>query len=148
MVRETQRIHETQLAQDYTKGVADSGRSRRQPVAIPSTTNKQTQYLKDTGATEPVVSLPDNLHQRHIVEVIDRAFLQGGKVRLEVASRREKAANIWRTWTWPSSPTNSTQAVEEIGRCLQEHPQSFIKLIGYNPQTQTRLMEELIVRPS
>ena len=149
MARETQRIHETQLAQDYTKGSSTSERSRPQPVPLSSIhTDQQPQYLKETAPTEPTVQLPDNLHQRQITDAIDRAFLQGGKVRLEVASRREKAANIWRTWTWPSPPTNSTQALEGIERCLKEHPQSFIKLIGYNPQTQTRLMEELIVRPS
>lgn len=119
----------------------------RQPVAYPPTASQTTQYLKEKEVA-PTVQLPDNIHQRKIVEAIDRALLQGGKIRLEVASRREKAANIWRTWTWPAPPANSTQALEGIQTCLQEHPQSFIKLIGYNSQTQTRLMEELIVRPS
>ncbi|NJK29134.1 MAG: ribulose bisphosphate carboxylase small subunit, partial [Acaryochloris sp. SU_5_25] len=31
--------------------------------------------------------------------------------------------------------------------CVQDHPGAYIKLIAYNPQTQTRTLEELIVRP-
>lgn len=158
MAQETQRLQETQLAQDYTKGGTES-RSQQPVTPSPSASQtpphqaqyqaapQQTQYLKEKEVA-PTVQLPDNLHQRKIVEAIDRALIQGGRIMLEVANRREKAANSWRTWTWPAAPTNSTQALEGIQSCLQEHPQSFIKLIGYNSQTQTRLMEELIVRPS
>jgi ribulose bisphosphate carboxylase small subunit len=39
------------------------------------------------------------------------------------------------------------RAMEGILDCIKANPRSYIKLIGYNPKTQTRLLEEMIVRP-
>ena len=160
MTQETQQIHHTQLAKEYIKSSENhnSGRNRttnriqtplNQKKSQPAKeqTDKQTQYLKETQDTQ-TATLPTHINQHQIQTAIDRALLQGGKIRLEIATQREKAANSWRTWTWPQPATNSTKAIEGIQTCIQQHPQSFIKLIGYNPQTQTRLMEELIVRPT
>ena len=160
MTQETQKIHHAQLAKAYIRSAEHSsgGRNRtidRAQSAVNITKiqtaddpiDKQNQYVRETQLIE-TVSLPPHINPHQILAVIDRVLLQGGKIRLEIATQREKAANSWRTWRWPQSPHNSTKAMEGIQVCLKEHPQSFIKLIGYNPQTQTRLMEELIVRPT
>ncbi len=160
MAQETQKINHAQLAKAYTKssGSISVGRNRsirKGEPAIPAPQNitndpqsdKQTEYLKDTTFST-ATSVPKHVNEPQILAALDRALLQGGKVRIEIATRREKAANIWRSWSWPTPPHNSTKAMEGIRLCLTEHPQSFIKLIGYNPETQTRLMEELIVRPT
>ncbi len=161
MVSENARIHQTQLAKEYTNSQekGNSGRSRSHiyqtssfpessRISTESVTDKQSQYLKDTSSSESIQKLPAHINQRQILAAIDQALLQGGKIRLEIASKREKAANIWRTWTWPQTPNNTNQAFEGLQICIEQNPKSFIKLIGYNPKTQTRLMEELIVRPT
>jgi len=38
-------------------------------------------------------------------------------------------------------------AMAQIKECLNENPGCFIKLVGYNSKTQTRTLEEIIVRP-
>lgn len=160
MAQETQQIHHTQLAKAYIKSSEpnNSGRNRlmernkstqktKKSTTAHKQTDKQIRYVTE-AQTMQTPALPKHINQHQLLNTLDHALLQGGKIRLEIATRREKAANSWRTWSWPQPPINSTKAIEGIQVCQQEHPQSFIKLIGYNPQTQTRLMEELIVRPT
>jgi ribulose bisphosphate carboxylase small subunit len=78
---------------------------------------------------------------------LERSLQQGGRLSLEVALPREKSGNIWRSWPWSQSPDNTTKAVDSILDCIRANPRSYVKLIGYNPKTQTRLLEETIVRP-
>lgn len=166
MVQEQAHIHSTKLAQAYVSGAsqpappppppgnghgsygppspgAASSRSASVPlsapaIAIPPTTTQYSEKIKDWPSH---VSLPE------VERLLEQAILQGSRLSLEVARPREKAGNIWRSWTWSQPPENATRAVEAILDCIQEHPGSFIKLVGYNPQTQTRLLEELIIRP-
>lgn len=164
LVQENQKIHQSRLAQAYVVGKAIAGetsslgrdrsaqknfsRQSRENTGVPVQYLQETVHQKTATNSTQNTRLPSHLHEGKIVQSLDWAILQGGTLRLEIAHPREKAANVWRTWSWPATPTNSSMALEGIQTCLSENPDCFIKLIGYNPQTQTRLMEELIVRPS
>ena len=78
---------------------------------------------------------------------LENAIRQGSRLSIEIASKREKAGNVWRSWPWSQDPTNGARAIESLMDCIQQNPKSFVTLIGYNPQTQKRLLEEIVVRP-
>lgn len=88
---------------------------------------------------------PDKVSYDAVERLLEKALQSGSRLSVEVAKPREKQRNSWRAWKW-QPPENVTQAMAQIGTCLQENPQSFIKLVGYNPKTQTRTLEELIAR--
>ncbi|PZD75090.1 hypothetical protein C1752_00409 [Acaryochloris thomasi RCC1774] len=156
--QEQTQLQETRLAGEYFAGAksSKSGRSRNlQPKPKPSVpltqapepVRTESSYVSDSNGTFPQDDWPEKVAVAKIEQLLQRAILQGGRLTLEVARPREKSNNVWRTWPWPQPPKNATHALAGIKTCLQEHPNSFIRLIGYNPQTQTRLLEELIVRP-
>lgn len=156
--QEQTQLQETRLAGAYFSGGESprAGQGRRRPsqpstpptsVQSPPSVSPPSTYVTDRNSSNPQEGWPENIAVATIEQLLQRAILQGGRLTLEVAGPREKSNNIWRTWSWPQIPENATQALEGIKVCLKEHPQSFIRLIGYNPQTQTRLLEELIVRP-
>ncbi|MGB7412657.1 MAG: AAA family ATPase [Thermosynechococcaceae cyanobacterium] len=153
--QEQTQLQETRLAGAYFSGAESSnagiGRNRSS-ASPPKHTQIQEQavperYVQNSHSASPQEGWPDTISVANIEQLLQKAILQGGRLTLEVARPREKSNNVWRTWPWPQTPENATQALAGIKACLQEHPHSFIRLIGYNRQTQTRLLEELIVRP-
>jgi ribulose bisphosphate carboxylase small subunit len=150
MVEEQSRLERSRLAQSYTSGepinleVAKSIPSSPQNVDSLNSTEQPLEYHAPTNETQ---DWPKGIALGEIERSLERALRQGGRLSLEIASPREKAGNIWRSWPWSQAPENATKAVESILDCIKANPNRFIKLIGYNPQTQTRLLEEMIVRP-
>jgi ribulose bisphosphate carboxylase small subunit len=159
---EQTQLHDARLAQAYFSGtessnvgssIDGSARRRSTPTTSPAIAQRsdsaspQVGYVSDSNGARSADDWPQTIAVTHIEQLLQTAILQGGRLTLEVARPREKSNNVWRTWPWPQHPENATQALAGIKACLQEHPHSFIRLIGYNPQTQTRLLEELIVRP-
>ena len=148
MVVEQSRLERSRLAQSYTSGFSAPAQTESQPSVEPLSSAPTEQPLE--YQTPAVENLPDGVTGLSLSEIersLERALRQGGRLSLEIASPREKAGNIWRSWPWSQTPDNATKAVESILDCVRENPNRFIKLIGYNPQTQTRLLEEMIVRP-
>lgn len=155
--QEQTQLQETRLAGAYFSGAepysppvnrrpVNRSPGQSQPSSVTPQPSTQTIYVNDSH-TNPQEGWPENITVANIEQLLQTAILQGGRLTLEVARPREKSNNVWRTWPWPENPENATQALTGIKACLQEHPNSFIRLIGYNPKTQTRLLEELIVRP-
>jgi ribulose bisphosphate carboxylase small subunit len=151
MVEEQSRLERSRLAQSYTSGeplrpeFAKPIPSSPQTTEPLKTTEQPLEYSAPTGET--LQDWPNGIALGNIERSLERALRQGGRLSLEIATPREKAGNIWRSWPWSQAPENATKAVESILDCIKANPNRFIKLIGYNPQTQTRLLEEMIVRP-
>ncbi len=150
MVEEQSRLERSRLAQSYTSGEPINLEPPK-PAAVESQakqlhpTEQPLEYRVPTGETSQ--DWPKDVSLEEIERSLERALRQGGRLSLEIATPREKAGNIWRSWPWSQAPENATKAVESILDCIKANPNRFIKLIGYNPQTQTRLLEEMIVRP-
>jgi ribulose bisphosphate carboxylase small subunit len=152
MVEEQSRIQRSQLAQEYLSGVVPSpstfGNGKQEinpPTPSPQTTASLLDYSQATQTLPP-----NGAGQTALAEVerlLENAIRQGGRLSIEVASKREKAGNVWRSWPWNQEPSNATKAIESLMDCIQRNPNRFVKLIGYNPQTQKRLLEEIVVRP-
>jgi ribulose bisphosphate carboxylase small subunit len=170
IVQENQRLSQSELSQDYLRSgnVPATGRNRNFPAINASSSSPASssdvfsahsgtltgtltgtlEEIREDNRVEAIALQDKSLFQeQRILQRLEQVLLQDGELRLEIASPREKAANAWRSWSWPVSPTNSAIALTGIHACIAENGKSFIKLIGYNPRTQTRLMEELIVKP-
>lgn len=177
MVQEQTRLQTTRLAQEYISGAHHSISPIKQSASeerdnghpswkLPQQTNDQgnpsytysappvynppqTAYadVMQNSYSKRIENWPSNVSLPEVERLLETAILQGSRLSLEVAKRREKAGNIWRAWTWSQPPENATKALEGIMDCIDNNPRSFIKLVGYNPETQTRTLEELIVRP-
>jgi ribulose bisphosphate carboxylase small subunit len=153
IVEEQHRLVKTQLAQEYVSKPSFSTESLpKQPID----NGHQTTVMRplehhaavdlETAATPPQ-GWPSHVSFGDVEQLLERSLRQGGRLSLETASPREKSGNIWRSWPWSKSPDNATRAAAGILDCIKDNPQSYIKLIGYNPKTQTRILEEMIVRP-
>lgn len=154
MVTEQNRLVRSQLAQAYI-----SGQNLTAEPTAPENLVKNGQKASfverplehkaavDFATVTPPQDWPSHVSIAHIERLLEQSLRKGGRLSLEVASPREKSGNIWRSWSWRQAPENAARAVEGIMDCIKEHPRSYIKLIGYNPKTQTRLLEEMIVRP-
>ncbi len=152
LVHEQQRLQNTQLAREYTTGV-NQGRvdSKVQPSYQPALVDAGALLKAPTSNNGgSYTSIDKNLLGVSISDLerlLEQGIRQGGRITLEVANPREKAGNSWRSWKWQRPPENASKAIAEIEACLQDNPGCFIKLVGYNPKTQTRTLEKIIVRP-
>ncbi len=159
MVEEQGRLMRSQLAQEYVTGVGVAGVGQTvgtptgngHPHSIPKPTNPESllehREAVDFGSVAPPQNWPAHVSLPAIEKLLERSLRLGGRLSLEVATPREKSGNIWRSWPWSQPPENATKAVASILDCITANPNRYVKLIGYNPQTQTRLLEEMIVRP-
>jgi ribulose bisphosphate carboxylase small subunit len=146
MAQEQGRLVRSQLAQEYVTGVGQT--NAQAEVEMPTQTDNLLEHREsvDFAAVAPK-DWPSHVSLPNIERLLERSLQQGGRLSLEVASPREKSGNIWRSWPWSQPPANITKAVGSILDCIKANPRSYVKLIGYNPKTQTRLLEETIVRP-
>lgn len=143
MVGEQDRLQNARLAQAYVSG------AKAEPV-IPASSLPEPEpnrYLQTDVAPQPQGDWPEHIASHEIEHLFQQAMRQGSQLNLETATPREKAGNVWRSWSWPQAPQTVTDAMAGLQTCLQDHPRSYIKLIGYDTRTQTRTLEELIVRP-
>ncbi len=159
MVTEQNRLVRSQLAQAYVSGQGVSGQDLTAEPTAPKNlvqNGQKTSFVErplehkaavDFGAVTPPQDWPSHVSIAPIERLLEQSLRKGGRLSLEIASPREKSGNIWRSWPWSQAPENAAKAVEGIMDCVKANPRSYIKLIGYNPKTQTRLLEEMIVRP-
>jgi ribulose bisphosphate carboxylase small subunit len=155
MVEEQQRLQRSQLSQEYISNAVSPTQSsgNGQPVVSYAAAPRPSQivvenpleYSQETSSSS--VAWPGQISLADVERLLENAIRQGGRLSIEVASKREKAGNVWRSWPWSQEPINGTKAIESLLDCIRQNPNSFVKLIGYNPQTQKRLLEEIIVRP-
>ncbi|HEY9824934.1 MAG TPA: ribulose bisphosphate carboxylase small subunit, partial [Stenomitos sp.] len=160
MVNEQTQLLRSQLAREYLS----PGQTAPVPVrngqgeAMSSGTSNQMRTTVehpldhreavDFAAVATPSDWPSHVSLPEIERLLEKALRQGGRLSLEVATPREKAGNVWRSWTWTQAPDNATHASASILDCIRANPRSYIKLIGYNPATQKRLLDATIVRPN
>ena len=145
LVAEQGSLSRSQLAHEYVTGAAQLASSSTPAPLSPQPIN----WIRQSEPGDESATFGNGKGQplREVERMLERAITQGGRLGLEVATQRQKAGNHWRSWSMGSPPENATQAMEQIQNCLAQNPNSFVRLIGYDPQTQKRLLEEIIARP-
>jgi ribulose bisphosphate carboxylase small subunit len=155
MVAEQQHLTHSRLAREYTDAVTSHPGNGQRNIPTEPYQPPSSQHLDSLVHTEAIdfttVAAPPNWPSHvslpEIERLLEQSLKQSGRIGLEIASPREKVGNIWRSWPWSRPPENATHAVASILDCIQANPRSYVKLIGYNPQTQKRLLESIIVHP-
>jgi ribulose bisphosphate carboxylase small subunit len=154
IVEEQNRLVKSQLAQEYVSGPGSATKPLEsyKPLHNEQKNTTSERPLEHHTAVDlttiaPPQDWPSHVAFGEIERLLERSLRQGGRLSLETASPRGKSGNIWRSWPWSQAPDNATRAMEGILDCIKGNPRSYIKLIGYNPKTQKRLLEETIVRP-
>ncbi|MGB8700137.1 MAG: ribulose bisphosphate carboxylase small subunit, partial [Thermosynechococcaceae cyanobacterium] len=145
---EQTRLVRSQLAHAYLTGATSPTPSSAVEMPTGASTANPLSHRQSVDLDAALVPAhwPSHVSLPDIQRLLEQGLRQGGRLSLEVASPREKAGNVWRSWPWSQSPDNAERAVASILDCIQANPHSFVRLIGYNPQTQTRLFQEIIVR--
>lgn len=154
IVHEQQRVQNMGLAREYITGAANQER-REMEATIQQPVFSSTVFLEAPktsnngggGYSNSNGSFPNGKSFTEVERLLEQALRQGGRLTLEVANPREKSRNSWRSWKWKNSPENAAKAMVEINNCISENPGCFVKLVGYNPKTQTRTLEEILARP-
>ncbi len=158
MVYEQKRVQDMGLVQEYTTGVVNQDRREmekmlQEPSYQPSKVGKSVFLEAPTTSNNggsgysKNESFTNGKSFTEIERLLEQGLRQGGRLTIEVANPREKSRNSWRSWKWKNSAENVAKAMAEIKNCISENPGCFVKLVGYNPKTQTRKLEEIIVRP-
>ena len=156
LVHEQQRLQNTQLAREYMTGAVSQERAvesklqtsyKPSLVGAISTTFLEAPTSNNGGSYTSINDLLNGVSIPELERLLEQGIRQGGRITLEVANPREKSGNSWRSWKWKQPPENASKAIAEIEDCLRDNPGCFIKLVGYNPKTQTRTLEKIIVRP-
>ena len=161
IVHEQQRVQNMRLAQEYVTGAVNQEQRGREATISQSAPAYQPLKPSSIGLLEaPTTSnnggssysygnetLPNGIAFNEIERLLEQGIRQGGRLSLEIANPREKSQNNWQSWKWKNPPENAARAMAQIKECLNENPGCFIKLVGYNSKTQTRTLEEIIVRP-
>lgn len=156
IVHEQQRVQNMRLAQEYVTGNQQQGGMEAtisesapayQPLKV-STIGllEAPTTFNNGGSSHPQSNVPNGTFNE-IEQLLEQGIRKGGRLNLEIANPREKAQNKWQSWKWKTPPENAARAMAQIKECLNENPGYFIKLVGYNSKTQTRTLEEIIVRP-
>ncbi|MBD2105517.1 ribulose bisphosphate carboxylase small subunit [Nodosilinea sp. FACHB-13] len=77
---------------------------------------------------------------------VNNILSRGYRLALEHVDQRRFQTNAWQ-----SGPTISAQnaatASAEVERCLGDYAQDYVRLIGIDPKTKQRVMEQIIQRP-
>ena len=160
LVREQRRLQEMGLVQEYNQALNQSGRPKQrgnyyrayqngpsvplQPVPVSQDMAEVSGFAtKERLRTQPSIEfqLPDDVQKD-----VRNLMTQGYRVGMEYVDKRR-----FRTNAWQSGPVinggNENQALQAIERCLMDHGQDYVRLIGIDPNNKRRVLERIINRP-
>ncbi|MBD2233804.1 ribulose bisphosphate carboxylase small subunit [Phormidium tenue] len=169
LVREQRRVDDMRLANEYNRVLQSGGASSApdgsfyrayDPAAAapdpaspsgngdspqcPMPTARETTYSPSPPpphSPTPHSSLPPEVRDQ-----VNHILAQGYRLALEHVNQRRFQTNAWQ-----SGPTISAQdaatASAVVARCLSDHAQDYVRLIGIDPKTKQRVMEQIIQRP-
>jgi ribulose bisphosphate carboxylase small subunit len=77
---------------------------------------------------------------------VNAILAQGYRLGLEHVDRRRFQTNAWQSG--PAIPSqDAATATAALERCLGDYAQDYVRLIGIDPKTKQRVMEQIIQRP-
>ncbi|WP_017300426.1 ribulose bisphosphate carboxylase small subunit [Nodosilinea nodulosa] len=112
------------------------------PAAAQSTYSPTPPIYSPTHPPSHSSTLPSDVRQQ-----INAILSQGYRLGIEHVNKRRFQTNAWQ-----SGPAISAQdaaaASAEVERYLGDYAQDYVRLIGIDPKTKQRVMEQIIQRPS
>lgn len=144
MVQEQQQVEEMRLAQVYNRALRPAA---AEPATSPE--NFYRAYEGGTAATDaPSMEVPASSSLANAtVEQIRQLLTQGYRIGLEHVDRRRFRTNAWKSCAvlHTDDVDEATQAME---KCLSTYPDEYVRMIGVDPATKQRVLEQIVQRPS
>jgi ribulose bisphosphate carboxylase small subunit len=158
MVTEQRRLQEMRLADQYNRAL----RERPQTAAPAADKPFYREYVAPAAhgaspqhgdAAQPVPSVraspvqPQSSLETAVVDQVRNLLGQGYRVGMEYADSRRFRANAWQGCATVKAD-DLQAATTALANCLSSNPQAYVRLIGINPKTKQRVLEQIIQRPS
>jgi carbon dioxide concentrating mechanism protein CcmM len=71
---------------------------------------------------------------------------QGYRIGMEHVDKRRFQTNSWKSCTMIDSQ-NPADVKAALEGCLVQYPDEYVRMIGIDPQTRKRVLEQIIQRP-
>jgi ribulose bisphosphate carboxylase small subunit len=152
MVAEQDRVRQMKLAREYNE-VLDTARHHseslgtRSPVFDPPKLGYgqlPDQDFTDTlsgNGTHPSTHLNPDITQQ-----VQQLVNQGYRVGVEHVDPRRFRTNAWQSC--PIIDPNSSDAIAQLEGCLKQYPNEYVRIIGIDPNSKSRVMEAIVQRPN
>jgi ribulose bisphosphate carboxylase small subunit len=172
MVAEQQRLQEMRLADQYNRALrerphppatgqfyreygglaAANGSSHganheaAQRTAVTKGNKTDDRSVRRSGAPADSQAAPPSQLETAVVDQVRHLLDQGYRVGMEYADRRRFRTNAWQGCAILPS-TDLQAATTALASGLADRPQDYVRLIGINPKTKQRILEQIIQRP-
>ncbi|MGG6241538.1 ribulose bisphosphate carboxylase small subunit [Nodosilinea sp. AN01ver1] len=118
-----------------------NGGSCPMPDSSQSTYSPTPPVYAPTPSPSHSSTLPPDLRQQ-----INAILSQGYRLGIEHVDKRRFQTNAWQSGPAISGQDAAT-ASAAVERCLGDYAQDYVRLIGIDPKTKQRVMEQIIQRP-
>lgn len=162
LVREQRRVTDSKLATEYNRAL-------QQTVATHDPTAAQGSFYRayegangkhpgSPSATASPPPTPSPSHYPHTpptphsqlpsntLQQVQNLLNQGYRVGLEHVDQRRFQTNAWKSCP-PIQSQNPHEAATALEQCLVEYPDEYVRMIGIDPKTKQRVLEQIIQRP-
>ncbi|WP_338442200.1 ribulose bisphosphate carboxylase small subunit [Synechococcus elongatus IITB4] len=106
-----------------------------QPVAVAPSGGRQSSYASVSG----------NL-SAEVINQVRNLLAQGYRIGTEHADKRRFRTSSWQSCA-PIQSSNERQVLAELETCLAEHEGEYVRLLGIDTSTRSRVFEALIQNP-
>jgi len=155
LVREQRRVEEMKLANEYNRvlqqpqshATVTDGFYRAYPVGgevthpNSSASEHPSPLAGPSQATISKFSIPEDTRQH-----IRTLLAQGYRIGVEHVDARRFQTNAWKSGP-KLSEQNSESALETLEQYLEQYAGEYVRLIGFDPKTRQRILEQIIQRP-
>ncbi|MBF2066701.1 MAG: ribulose bisphosphate carboxylase small subunit [Calothrix sp. C42_A2020_038] len=165
MVGEQQRVQNSQLVEEYNRGLYSRKYTpRAETVSVPVNYNTSTvpvtMSVNSNSSAAPVTTnggyykkygqnlqhVPNTHLTLETQELVRQILSQGHKIGIEHVDERR-----FRMGSWQSCPvgelTGESDVISAIESCLAEYSNEYIRLVGIDYKNRRRVMETIIQRP-
>jgi ribulose bisphosphate carboxylase small subunit len=146
MVAEQDRVRQMKLAREYNEvlNIAQpESLGMRSPVSAPPKIGYG--QIPDQYQTDSPANGRTHLTSE-IVNQVQQLVKQGYRVGVEHIDQRRFRTNAWQSC--PIIDPHSPNAIAQLESCLQQYPDEYVRVIGIDPESKSRVMEAIVQRPS
>ncbi|MEO0538530.1 MAG: ribulose bisphosphate carboxylase small subunit [Cyanobacteria bacterium P01_A01_bin.123] len=164
MVAEQNRVRDGHLVREYNQALQETD-SRPKTERSPKSTD--TQFYKtysngsDSNGSEQQAlktmppTVPPSLSftgptthrlDQDTVKQVKNLLSQGYGIGIERVDQRRFRTNSWTSCAALQTEDNQ-EAIAALTQCINDYPQDYVRLIGINPISKQRVLEQIIQRP-
>ncbi|PSN12272.1 ribulose 1,5-bisphosphate carboxylase [filamentous cyanobacterium CCP5] len=158
MVAEQRRVEEMRLAQEYNQAFrrehlntldrdsADHGMEIYRAYGDRANGHGANQENGSEAKPAPSPQARETALASETVQQIRQLLDQGYRVGMEHVDQRRFRTNAWKSCSvlHTDDPSEAAQAMEQ---CLMDYPDEYVRMIGIDPASKQRVLEQIVQRP-